>query len=157
MAKGSRKRRRQARGPAEDEVTPARELELFGPDPLAVRLRAMVGGFIEDLVAGELDEALRAGWYERTAPEGEGARLGYRHTSRRRELTTSLGPTTIRVQRARLFDEDGAPSGEWRSTLEPIRAPVQTGEVSWMKVPHGERRSEPLRLRVMHSRSQGRR
>jgi len=30
------------------------------------------------------------------------------------------------------------------SGLEPIRAPVQTGEVSWMKEPHRERSSDPL-------------
>jgi transposase-like protein len=102
-------------------VTPIREreLELFGPDPLAQRLRGLVGGFIENAVATELDEILRAGWYQRTGSDGEEARRGYRHTWRRRELTTSFGPTTIRLQRARLFDQEGVPSEEWQSTLVP--------------------------------------
>lgn len=119
MAKGSRKRKQSARGAESVEAAPVRELEVFGPDPLAARLRRMIGGFIEDLVATELDEALGAGWYERTGPEGEAARRGHRHTWRTRELTTSCGPATIRVQRARLFGEDGAPSEEWASALVP--------------------------------------
>lgn len=118
MAKASRKRRRKARRTESTAVTPMRELEfeLFGPDPLAQRLRGLIGGFITDAVATELDEVLRAGWYQRT---GEEVRRGYRHTWRTRELTTSFGPTTIQVQRARLFDQEGAPREEWQSTLVP--------------------------------------
>lgn len=121
MAKGSRKQKRKARQtePAAGTRMGEPELELFGPDPLAQRLRALVGGFIEDAVATELDEVLHACRYQRTGGEGEDARRGYRHTFRTRELTTSFGPTTIHVQRARLFDQDGAPSEEWQSTLVP--------------------------------------
>jgi transposase-like protein len=92
-------------------------LEPFGPDPLAAKLRTLVGGLIEELVTAELTAALQATRYQR--PEEAGARQGYRHTKRARELTTSLGPTTIQLQRARLFDDAGAPTEEWHSTLLP--------------------------------------
>jgi putative transposase len=121
MAKGSRKQKRKASHTEPTVVTPMRELELelFGPDPLAQRLRGLIGGFITDAVAAELDEVLHAGRYQRIGSDGEEARRGYRHTWRTRDLTTSFGPSTIRVQRARLFDADGAPSEEWQSTLVP--------------------------------------
>jgi len=63
MAKGSRKQKRKARRTEPAAVTPVRALalELFGPDPLEQRLRALVGGVIEDAVATELDEVLHAG------------------------------------------------------------------------------------------------
>jgi putative transposase len=96
---------------------PALGLAPFGPDVLADKLRAMVGGLIQELVATELTEALQARRYQRSC-DVEGRR-GYRHTKRERELTTSLGPTTIQLQRARLFDEAGQPTQEWQSTLLP--------------------------------------
>jgi transposase-like protein len=44
------------------------------------------------------------------------ARSGYRHGSRERQLTTSLGPTTIMMPRARVRDEEGQES-EWHSRV----------------------------------------
>jgi putative transposase len=118
MKKSTRKRST-AECSAQDAPRCAASTELtpFGPDPLAEKLRAMVGGLIQELVAAELTEALHATRYQRT---GEiGMRQGYRHTKRSRELATSLGPTTIQLQRARLFDAAGAPTAEWHSTLLP--------------------------------------
>ena len=95
----------------------ALELRPFGPDPLAEKLRAMVGGLIQELVAAELSEALHATRYQRAAEPD--TRQGYRHTKRSRALTTSLGPTTIQLQRARLFQPNGEATAEWHSTLLP--------------------------------------
>ncbi|HEX5009394.1 MAG TPA: IS256 family transposase [Planctomycetota bacterium] len=99
------------------EAVPTPELEVFGPDPLAERLRGLVGGFIEQLVAEELEQVLHAPRYGR--PGDGAARAGYRHSVRTRELTTSVGTTRVRVQRARLFNEEGEPTVEWRSELLP--------------------------------------
>lgn len=48
---------------------------------------------------------------------GQG-RIGYRHGARPRTLSTSLGPTTFRLPRARLHAGEEAPH-EWRSTVIP--------------------------------------
>jgi transposase-like protein len=93
-----------------------RELTVFGRDPLTERLRGMIGTFIEELVREELEEALAARRYQRG---NEIERRGYRHTKRTRTLSTSMGPTTITIQRGRLFDEDGEASIEWQSKLLP--------------------------------------
>jgi putative transposase len=45
-------------------------------------------------------------------------RTGYRHGARERQLTTSLGKTTIKLPRARLKGGDGAES-EWHSRIIP--------------------------------------
>jgi transposase-like protein len=66
------------------------------------------------LVDEELDAALGAAKSQRVGV----ARSGYRHGSRPRQLTTSLGRTTIAMPRARLIDEDGS-SREWRSRMIP--------------------------------------
>jgi putative transposase len=96
---------------------PVPELEVFGPDPLAERLRGLVGTVIERLVAEELEEVLQAARYARN---GAGhSRAGYRHSMKTRELTTSLGATQVQLQRARLFDDNGEPRVEWRSQLLP--------------------------------------
>jgi len=100
---------------AEAEKQRDREQEFDGPDALSAQLRLRIGELIEDLVAAELEQALEAGRYER---RGE-SRGGYRHTWRQRELTTSMGPTTIHLQRGRLFDAQGRPSLEWQSRLLP--------------------------------------
>jgi transposase-like protein len=57
----------------------------------------------------ELEAALGASASKRV--EG---RQGYRHGTRPRTVTSSLGPTTIQMPRARLHDSDGG-SREWRS------------------------------------------
>jgi transposase-like protein len=46
------------------------------------------------------------------------ARQGYRHGTRERTLTTSLGPTTFTMPRARVRTAEGA-TAEWRSELVP--------------------------------------
>jgi transposase-like protein len=69
---------------------------------------------IELIVEEELASALGA---ERSQRVGA-ARTGYRHGARARQLTTSLGKTTIMVPRARLKGADGAES-EWHSRIIP--------------------------------------
>ena len=64
-------------------------------DPIETAIRDRVRGFIEDLVAGELDEALGSTRYER--PETADGISGYRHGRRKRRLLGSFGPVTIRV------------------------------------------------------------
>ncbi len=118
MKKSTRKRR--ASNPRTSPTTssaPPAILAPFGPDLLGDKLRGMVGGVIQELVAAELAEALQAARYQR--PTDAETRRGYRHTQRSRELTTSLGPTTIQLQRARLFDDAGEPTQEWQSTRLP--------------------------------------
>jgi len=65
---------------------------------------------IELVVEEELEAALGAA---PSARVGE-MRQGYRHGMRERTLTTSLGPTTIAMPRARVRHADG-PTAEWRS------------------------------------------
>ncbi len=118
MKKSTRKRR--ASNPRTSPTTssaPPAILAPFGPDLLGDKLRGMVGGVIQELVAAELAEALQAARYQR--PTDAETRRGDRHTQRSRELTTSLGPTTIQLQRARLFDDAGEPTQEWQSTRLP--------------------------------------
>ena len=69
---------------------------------------------IESIVEEELEAALGAARSQRSGP----VRVGYRHGKRARTLTTSLGPTTIAMPRARIESEDGL-RREWRSTIIP--------------------------------------
>jgi transposase-like protein len=69
---------------------------------------------IEAVVEEELESALGASRSQRVGA----ARNGYRHGARQRQLTTSLGKTTIMLPRARLKGADGAES-EWRSRIIP--------------------------------------
>ena len=71
-------------------------------------------GLIDAIVEEELDAALGA---TRSTRVGDG-RQGYRHGTRARTLTTSLGPTTFAMPRARLRTAEGA-TAEWRSELVP--------------------------------------
>jgi len=64
-------------------------------------------------VKEELEAELGA---EESASVGD-ERSGYRHGSRERTVTTSLGPATIRMPRARIRRVDGATS-EWRSEVD---------------------------------------
>jgi len=77
-------------------------------------MRERVRDTIERIVAEELEAALGAA---RSARVGE-ARAGYRHGTRSRTLTTSLGPTTITMPRARLATDDGGMT-EWASAAVP--------------------------------------
>jgi len=83
-------------------------------DPLQDRLRQLIGPMIEALIRAEIDHVLGVVRYER----GGAARRGYRHATRARTLTTSVGPTTIQMPRGRLFDGGGTTS-EWHSQLLP--------------------------------------
>jgi putative transposase len=85
----------------------------WGPDTIETEIRDRIRGMIESIVAEELEAALGAGRSQRVA-----ARTGYRHGARERQLTTSLGQTTITVPRARLTDAAGAAS-EWHSRIIP--------------------------------------
>jgi putative transposase len=87
--------------------------ERYGADSIEARMRERIRETIETLVEEELEDALGAGPSLRT--EG---RKGYRHGVRPRTLTTSLGPTTIGMPRARLRAGQGE-SREWRSAVIP--------------------------------------
>lgn len=87
-----------------------KEVPEFGPDSIEVAMRRRIRDTIEALVQEELDAALGA---VKSARVGE-TRQGYRHGTRDRRLTTSLGPTTIAMPRARVRDADST-SREWRS------------------------------------------
>jgi transposase-like protein len=74
-------------------------------------MRERVRETIEMIVEQEMEAALGAGRSARVGQE----RLGYRHGTRPRQLSTSLGKTTIEMPRARLERADGR-TEEWRST-----------------------------------------
>jgi len=85
----------------------------WGPDTIETEIRERIRGMIETIVDEELEAALGAGRSQRV-----GVRAGYRHGARERQLTTSLGKTTIQLPRARLKGSDGAES-EWHSRIIP--------------------------------------
>ena len=87
-----------------------KEIPAFGPDSIEMTMRLRIRDTIEGLVHQELDAALGA---VKSARVGE-TRQGYRHGTRERTLTTSLGPTTIAMPRARVRGAEKT-SGEWRS------------------------------------------
>src|SRR5688572_1436857 len=87
-----------------------KEIPAFGPDSIETAMRLRIRDTIEELVHQELDAALGA---VKSARVGE-TRQGYRHGTRERTLTTSLGPTTIAMPRARVRGAEGA-RAEWRS------------------------------------------
>lgn len=102
MAKDSRNRATEEG----DQVNVATSLETI------IRRRAR--GLIDAIVEEELEAALGA------APSARVGRVrqGYRHGTRERTLTTSLGPTTFAMPRARVTTPEGA-IAEWRSALVP--------------------------------------
>ena len=85
----------------------------WGPDTIEAEIRDRIRGMIETIVDEELEAVLGAGRSERVD-----ARTGYRHGARERQLSTSLGKTTIKLPRARLKSADGAES-EWHSRIIP--------------------------------------
>jgi transposase-like protein len=102
-------------------LQPAAEtaVDLFGNwfDPIESEVRARARGFIEELIRGELDDALarpRYGRSQRAGNEGRAGVTGYRHGSRTRSLTGTFGPIEIAVPRARLTTPDGK-TAEWKS------------------------------------------
>ena len=74
-----------------------KEIPAYTADAIETRMRERIRETIQALVEEELEAVLGA---ERSARVGE-ARQGYRHGARERTLTTSLGPTTIAMPRAR--------------------------------------------------------
>jgi putative transposase len=84
----------------------------WGPDTIEAEIRGRVRGMIEAIIEAELDWALGAGRSQRVGA----VRTGYRHGARERQLTTSLGKTTIMLPRARVKDADGEDS-KWHSRI----------------------------------------
>jgi transposase-like protein len=85
-------------------------VEEFDRDTIERTIRERVRDIIEQVVEAELDAALGARSSQRVGEE----RKGYRHGRRQRTLTTSTGPTTFAMPRARLRQADGG-SQEWQS------------------------------------------
>jgi transposase-like protein len=85
----------------------------FGSDSIEVVIRERIRATIESLVNEELDMALGASRSERAEE-----RRGYRHGTRERTLTTSLGPTTLSMPRARI-EGDAGEKREWQSEVIP--------------------------------------
>ena len=81
---------------------------------LETLIRQRARGLIDAIVEEELEAALGAASSARVGP----ARQGYRHGTRERTLTTSLGPTCFTMPRARVQTVEGATT-EWRSELVP--------------------------------------
>jgi transposase-like protein len=82
----------------------------FGSDSIEMAMRTRIRETIEALVKEELDAVLGA---RKSARVGD-SRQGYRHGARKRTLTTSVGPTTFAMPRARIQETDGTRT-EWRS------------------------------------------
>jgi transposase-like protein len=86
-------------------------------DPIETEVRGRARQFIEELIRGELDEALARPRYGRSKTAGDEERagvVGHRHGSRKRSLTGTFGPVEIEVPRARLNTPEGRTS-EWKS------------------------------------------
>ena len=86
-------------------------------DPIETEVRGRARQFIEELIRGELDEALARPRYGRSKAAGDEERagvVGHRHGSRKRSLTGTFGPIEIEVPRARLNTPEGRTT-EWRS------------------------------------------
>jgi len=93
------------RKPGDEKAIPA-----FDRDSIEQAIRLRIRETIEELVKEELDAALGA---TKSARVGE-RRRGYRHGTRERTLTTSLGPASFAMPRARIQQADGTGT-EWRS------------------------------------------
>ena len=86
-------------------------------DPIEAAVRGRARQFIEELIRGELDEALARPRYGRSKVAGDEERAGvsgHRHGSRMRSLTGTFGPIEIEVPRARLNTPQGRTT-EWKS------------------------------------------
>lgn len=82
----------------------------FDRDTVERTIRERVREIIEQVVEAELDAALGAQVSQRVGEQ----RKGYRHGYRERTLTTSTGPTTFAMPRARLSQRGGG-RHEWQS------------------------------------------
>jgi len=79
------------------------------PTSLEMVIRTRARSWIERIIEDELEGVLAAKPSARVD-----SRRGYRHGTRERTLTTSLGPTTVAMPRARLQQPDGSTT-EWQS------------------------------------------
>jgi transposase-like protein len=95
----------------------------MGPDSIEAGVRGRIRTWIEELIEAELTEVLGAAVSERPGA----TRQGYRHGHRERTLSTSLGPTTFQLPRARLQSPAGQ-TREWQSAVVP-RYQRRTGRV----------------------------
>lgn len=86
--------------------------EEFGPDSIEKAMRERIRETIEVLIAEELEAALGAAKSARVGSK----RTGYRNGNRARGVTTSLGPTTFSMPRARMHGAEGE-GREWRSRM----------------------------------------
>jgi putative transposase len=98
-----------SRNGSTNEAAPAGEAT-----SLETLIRQRARGLIDAIVEEELAAALGAAVSARVGT----ARQGYRHGARERTLTTSLGPTTFAMPRARVMTPAGT-TAEWRSELVP--------------------------------------
>jgi len=87
-----------------------KEERRFDRDAIERTIRERVRDIIEEVVEAELAAALGAEVSQRVGA----TRKGYRHGYRERTLTTSTGPTTFAMPRARLIDQMGD-RHEWQS------------------------------------------
>lgn len=95
-------------------TTQAQEWEaLVGPDPVTTALRGEARRWIEQMLQEELAAVLGGDRHERTP-----GRQGYRHGTRARTLTTSVGVVALAVPRGRVRQPAGR-SAEWQSRLLP--------------------------------------
>lgn len=105
------------------EAALGKAAEEMGPDSIETGVRGRIRAWIEELVEAELTAALGADVSERLGV----SRQGYRHGHRARTLSTSLGPTTFQLPRARVQAPAGA-MREWQSAVIP-RYQRRTGRV----------------------------
>lgn len=88
--------------------------QTFDAETIEHVMRERIRETIEWIVQEELEAALGAAPSQRVGA----ARQGVRHGIRGRTLTTSLGPTTLAMPRARLRAADGR-TREWQSAVMP--------------------------------------
>ncbi len=89
------------------------EQVLAFPHTFETLMRKRIREAILIVLEEELDDALRCSRYKR-----DGARVGYRHGTVQRRITTPNGPETLEVPRGRLVGEDGK-STEFHSKILP--------------------------------------
>ena len=114
---------------ATEPAAEATEEKLFDTwfDPVETILRSKVRGFLETMIAAELEAALaRPRYGRRSEPIPDCATttaiIGHRHGRRSRKLTGTFGQAEIVAPRARI-DGDNGKTTEWRARrCDPIGA-----------------------------------
>jgi transposase-like protein len=84
-----------------------------GKDALTEAIQRDVHEKLERILQEEVDAYLGAGAYERVTE-----RMGYRHGTKERDISTPVGRYKLNVPRARLFDGKGGEE-EWHSHILP--------------------------------------